>query len=486
MRSSSRLVCNGCGYEFPVEEPYPFHCPRAGSDDRDHVLRPIFDRKSFGSLAEVREMFLSQVDNPFLRYRSLLHSYQVGLAGGLTDSQYVDIVRRLDDAVAAIDGHGFRETPFAPSDGLAAGVGMPLGMLWVKDETGNVSGSHKGRHMQGLMIWLEVVERLGWRQRAAQGSRLAVASCGNAALAAAVVARAAGRKLDVFIPPDADPDILEHLGELGARMVVCPRQRGEEGDPCHRMFQQAVASGHLPFTCQGSDNGLVIEGGKTLAWEMVSSLLRAGGEQDHGTSLDQIVIQVGGGALASACVQGFEDVVRLGILPSRPRVQTVQTRGGWPLQRAWDHLAKRIVEEHGAADRNHRAPAPDERIQLARWIAAEVDDQIISDQLRYAAEHRSAFMWAWETEPRSLARGILDDETYDWHAVVEAMLRTGGAPLVASEESIESAWLLARQATGIPVGPTGASGLAGLVEMSDSESPETAGRVAVLFTGTRR
>jgi hypothetical protein len=30
-----------------------------------------------------------------------------------------------------------------------------------------------------------------------------------------------------------------------------------------------------------------------------------------------------------------------------------------------------------------------------------------------------------------VATGILDDETYDWRAVVEGMLTTGGRPLVA-------------------------------------------------------
>ena len=47
--------------------------------------------------------------------------------------------------------------------------------------------------------------------------------------------------------------------------------------------------------------------------------------------------------------------------------------------------------------------------------------------------HRSAFMRLWVGEPRSVAGGIVDDETYDWFAVVRAMLRTGGFPVVADE-----------------------------------------------------
>ena len=67
-----------------------------------------------------------------------------------------------------------------------------------------------------------------------------------------------------------------------------------------------------------------------------------------------------------------------------------------------------------------------------------------------------------------MATGILDDETYDWRAVVEGMLLTGGRPLVVSEDSLVEANRLAVAGTGIPVDPTGSSGLAGLLEMRRS------------------
>ena len=48
-------------------------------------------------------------------------------------------------------------------------------------------------------------------------------------------------------------------------------------------------------------------------------------------------------------------------------------------------------------------------------------------------------MWPWEDEPRSIAHGILDDETYDWLAVVEGLLRSGGGALVVDEETLQRA-----------------------------------------------
>ena len=44
-------------------------------------------------------------------------------------------------------------------------------------------------------------------------------------------------------------------------------------------------------------------------------------------------------------------------------------------------------------------------------------------------------MWPWD-DPRSAADGILDDETYDWLGVLEAMDGGGGSPVVAPEAAI--------------------------------------------------
>jgi threonine synthase len=95
-------------------------------------------------------------------------------------------------------------------------------------------------------------------------------------------------------------------------------------------------------------------------------------------------------------------------------------------------------------------------------------------------------MWPWEEEPRSVAEGILDDETYDWAAVVGGMLATDAAPVLVSEETLHEANDLAREATGIDVSHTGSAGLAGLLELARRGELRREERVAVLFTGVRR
>ena len=55
-------------------------------------------------------------------------------------------------------------------------------------------------------------------------------------------------------------------------MTVCARKPGSTGDPTYRRLAEAIAAGAVPFTCQGNLNGLAIEGGETLGWEIVSEL----------------------------------------------------------------------------------------------------------------------------------------------------------------------------------------------------------------------
>jgi threonine synthase len=371
----------------------------------------------------------------------------------MPDADYVELVEQLDKQVAAVDGKGFAVTPFARQAALSERLGFTEpGGVWVKDETGNVSGSHKGRHLMGLAVHLEVVDRLGLAST--RERRLAIASCGNAALAAAVVARAADRSLDVFVPTWADAVVVDRLKELGASITVCPRVEGVPGDPTYHRLQQAIAEGAIPFTCQGPDNGLAIEGGETLGYEIASQ----GG--DEGTALDAIFVQVGGGALASAVLQGLADARSLDALPKMPRVHAVQTLGGYPLKRAHDRVADRV-----------RSNAPSKGPEEA---------------LAYAVHHRSQFMWPWEEEPKSVAHGILDDETYDWFAVVRGMIETGGSPVVVSEDTLREANDLAHDATGIQVDHTGTAGLAGLIELVKRKSIRPDERVAVLFTGAIR
>ncbi len=226
------------------------------------------------------------------------HSWQrsaLARAGGLGDADYVAIVERLDRAIAEVDGRGIAVTPFGHEAALSERLGFDARGVWVKDETGNVAGSHRARHLMGASLWLETMERLGRAMRDPRGGPApAIASCGNAALAAA------------------------------------------------------------------------------------------------------------------------------------------------------------------------------------------------RESLEYAATHRSEFMWPWEETPRSITSGILDDDTYDWHAVVSGTIESGGWPLAVPEEALREAHDHARSATGSRASRTGVAGLAGPIELRRAVAVASGETVAVLFTGAER
>ena len=445
---SLRFRCAGCGVELEgtAGDWLPFRCDAARRDAGvDHVMVRVEDEAG-----ETPRRSSSR--NPFVRYRFQMTAFRLARELGKSERWFSRLVRDFDAQVAAVDGRGFEETPFTQHPALGARLALePGGEVWVKDETGNVSGSHKARHLAGVMLALRVMEEARGRRREDRPP-LAIASCGNAALAAAVIARACDWPLQVFVPRSASAVVLDRLASLGAQVTICDRTAGVPGDPCYHAFQAALEHGAIPFCCQGSDNGLTIEGGETLSWEMIDA--RPGG------GLDAVFVQVGGGALASAVAQGFRRALSRGGLGRLPRLYAVQTRGGHPLVRAYERVFARL--------------------DASRWPSA------IEAAMDYARHHRGEFMWPWEQEPRSIAHGILDDETYDWAAVVEAMLLSGGAPVVVTEDMLRHANEVAREATGIRADHTGTSGLAGLMTAFDRVPALRHERVAVLFTGADR
>ena len=399
------LTCS-CGAVAAADS---WACPRRDDDGGDHVL----------SLPAPAWSVDDSTQQPFVRYRRMLRSW----AEADDDSWFVDRVGQLDTAVAGVDGHGFEITPC--SDAM-----INERRVTVKNETDNVSGSHKARHTFGLMLHLLVRER----QACLAGSPsdrpdLAIASCGNAAVAAAVVAAAERWPLTVYVPADAEAGAVARLRELNATVEFCPRIDGQQGDPSYHRFRDAVRKGAVPFGCQGPDNGYTIDGGRTLGYELA----------EQAPDISRVYIQVGGGALAASVAQG------LAVGRSRAALMAVQTEGCSPLARAWE----RTVELGG---------------------------------LDQARRQRAAVMWPWTPTPFSAATGILDDETYDWAAVTEAMIATGGQPVVVPEPLVTEACDLAQSATGINVSPTGSAGLAGL--LCDDPPPEAS--PAVLFTGAQR
>ena len=396
----------------------PFRCPNASADDPRHVLQIVHD---------LEPVKLGDSDSIFVAADLHLAWAAYADAHGMSADDRAALIGELNAAIEAVDGATFVVTPFERSAVLSDELGMAAeGGVWVKDETGGVGGSQKARFLFSILLHLRAAELLG---HLTERPPLAIASCGNAALAAATLAKAAEWSIDVYVPMWMSNGFGDRLDALGASVHRSERRDDDPpGDPAMLRFRDAVAAGAVPFTVQGPENALCLDGGRTLGWEI--------GTQFPGERIDRLFIQVGGGAFAAATSQGLDSIH--GLVP----LYAVQAVGCAPLERAWN-----------------RSTGADSVAKV--WAEA---------------------MTIWD-DPASLADGILDDETYDWVGVVEAMRRNGGLPVVASEAEIKSAHRLAHEA-GFNVSPTGSAGLAGLLAMRDDIAANE--NVVVVVSGVTR
>jgi threonine synthase len=453
-------VCAVCGAARPIDESSPWRCPNSTPDDHRHVLQIVTGTASVQNTAENTGknavgdtigfgMASLATESPFVSFERDMAWAAYAAAHGMSEDARRSMVDELDVAVVGVDGIGFEPTPFARSDALSDALGFtPDGGVWVKNDSLSVAGSHKARHLFSILLHLRAAEQIGHLDRRAP---LAIASCGNAALAAAVLARAARWPIDVFVPDWMSDVVGRRLASLGASVHRCGRVAGDPpGDPAMLRFREAVESGSIPFTVQGPENALCLDGGRTIGWEVAAQLRgMATPESTPGTTPEstsgtmmaphRVFAQVGGGAFAACLGRGLREA---GI---NAPLFGVQTAGCAPLARAWDRAAVRVGDPLIGRD----------------W---------------------SALMTAWD-RPHSIADGILDDETYDWLSVFAEMHASGGSPVVASEESVTEAHDLAVRA-GFDVSPTGTAGLAGvLAAREDIASNE---RVVIVFTGVAR
>ncbi|HVR29278.1 MAG TPA: threonine synthase [Thermoanaerobaculia bacterium] len=276
-RWASNLVCSATGVEAPLDEP-AFVSP-AG---KPWLVRYQLDRDRGRRLRE------RLADRPWTlwRYREVLP---------------------VRDARGRVDlGEG--GTPLLRLAALA-----PPGVeLWLKEEGGNPTGSFKAR---GLSLAVNRARELG-----APGVQLP--SAGNAALALAAYAAAAGLPARVAMPEDTPRTILERCRLHGAEVLTCAGTLVEAG----RLLAQrddgfwTLATLREPYR---------VEGKKTMLYEIA--------EQMGWRLPDWIVYPTGGGTGIVGMRRAYDELVALGLVDDpMPRFVAVQMAGCAPIVRAFD------------------------------------------------------------------------------------------------------------------------------------------------------
>ncbi len=183
--------------------------------------------------------------------------------------------------------------------------------VWMKEEGANPTGSFKAR---GLSLAVNRARELG-----APGVQLP--SAGNAALALAAYAAAAGLPARVAVPEDTPPKILRRCREHGAEVLTAP---GTLVDAAKRLAEKH--DGY--FDLSTLKEPYRAEGKKTMGLELA--------EQFDWDLPEWIVYPTGGGTGIVGMQKAFDELEALGLIGARrPRFVVVQMEGCAPLVRAF-------------------------------------------------------------------------------------------------------------------------------------------------------
>lgn len=272
-----RLVCSATGVTGDIDQPR-FLSPASAPWLVEYELDPARGPAWRDSLAK----------RPWTlwRYRELL--------------PVVDFESRID--------LGEGGTPLIPLRRL-----RPEGIeAWIKEEGGNPTGSFKAR---GLSLAVNRARELG-----ATGVQLP--SAGNAAIALAAYAAAAGLPARVAVPSDTPAEVLRRCRLHGAEVLPGGRT----------LVDSAALLAELGgdyWNLSTLREPYRVEGKKTMGLELA--------EQFHWQMPDWIVYPTGGGTGIVGMHKAFAELEALGLLSGpRPRFAVVQMDGCAPIVKAFE------------------------------------------------------------------------------------------------------------------------------------------------------
>lgn len=210
-------------------------------------------------------------------------------------------------------------TPLTAADRLGPSLGIDR--LWLKDDTRNPSLSFKDR-----AVAIAAARAVDWGLPA-----LACASTGNLAAATAAAAAAVGLPAYVFIPADLEPAKIDHPLAYGATVVRLDGTYDDVNRVCTELADE-TGWGFVNINLRP----LYTEGSRTVAFEIAEGL--------GWRSPDVVVVPIGSGALLGKLVQGFHELVAVGLIERRPiRFVGAQAAGCAPVADAWSTGAAEMI-----------------------------------------------------------------------------------------------------------------------------------------------
>ena len=298
-------------------------------------------------------------------------------------------------------------TPLLPAPALRQALGTPR--LWIKDETRNPSASNKDR---ATALVIEDGLRRGV-------DTITTASTGNAAVATAFGAAAAGMRAVIFVSTDCQPEKLALMTQAGARVFQVP-----DGYAAAVDLSRAAARTFGWLDRNTGANPLTLEAKKTVAFEVWEQLGRR--------LPDVMIVPVGDGPTLVALAKGFAELESCGLAPRQPRLIGVQADHCQPLVRAW-----------------HGVPAGPAELDPAATVADGI----------------------------AVLRPAIGD------AVLDVVRRGGGDMVAVSDAALLTAVATLAAKAGVGAEPAGAAALAGLEAAVANSVVDRLETVVLLVTG---
>ena len=318
-------------------------------------------------------------------------------------------------------------TPLYAAPRLAAQLGLQH--LWVKDDGRQATASFKDRASAIAVV----------KAQEKGAAIITTASTGNAAAALSGLCASVQQPNVIFVPESAPPAKIAQLLTFGSTVMLVHGTYDDAFDLC---LQAAETYGW--YNRNTGFNPYMSEGKKTVSFEICEQLtltLTPGpspwGRGERWEAPDAIFVSVGDGCIIGGVHKGLRDLYALGWIDKMPRIYGVQAAGSNFMAEAWQ------VGLHG----------------LRVLEKAPIDSHTVAD---------------------SISAGLPRDRIKAIAAVVD----TGGAYVVVSDDEILAAIPVLARGSGVFAEPAGAASYAGLVKAVEQGLVSPNERIVVINTGS--
>jgi threonine synthase len=295
-----------------IQQRYALHCPECGIEFDTSVPQTY--------CAACASPILAEYDLDLTR-RTLTKEALRARPRGLW--RWQELLPVLEERFCFTLGEG--DTPLLSADRLGAELGFQN--LYIKDESGNATGSFKAR---GLAAAVSKAVELGIGE-------FVIPTAGNAGSALAAYAARSGTRAHVYMPLDTPRAIQAEVQMYGADLHLV---QGLISDAAKEAAAEAKAHGW--FDVSTFKEPFRVEGKKTMGFELAEAF--------KWTLPDVIIYPTGGGTGLVGMWKAFRELEALGwIAGKRPRMVTVQASGCAPVVRAFTENQERTTPWQNAA-----------------------------------------------------------------------------------------------------------------------------------------